>query len=63
MEDMIVEFIENNEQLVYERIVKERPEVIPNDDWYLMEHIDFAIEFVEEYMQPEFYMYLECKEV
>lgn len=54
----IDEFIEDNSLLIYERISELNPEVIPNDDWYLEEHIDYVIEFVEKYMKEEYISYL-----
>lgn len=47
-------FIDSNNYQIYNKIVEIRPEMIPNDDWYLEEHTDEVIDFIEEFMMNEF---------
>lgn len=50
LNNFIAYYISKQEEQVYEHMVDTWPEVIPNDDWYLSDNIDTAIDFVKKYM-------------
>jgi hypothetical protein len=51
--DLISHYAEKQEDIIYQKILDIRPEVIPNDDWYLMDHIDFVYDFIKKYMMDD----------
>ena len=58
---MIDNFIDENREIIYEKIIKTIPEMIPNDDWYIEEHYDEVYDFVLKNMEKELKKYIEEK--
>lgn len=58
---MINDFIDENREIIYEKIIKTIPEMITNDDWYIEEHYDEVYDFILNNMVNELRKYIEEK--
>lgn len=60
---MIDNFIDENREIIYEKIIKTIPEMITNDDWYIEEHYDEVYDFILNNMVNELRKYIEEKKI